>query len=238
MSHTKGIFGPPACLPNNGGLVSCRILLFCSVILLGPPLLFFQEGCAKGGKSKSAEADLLPANETAFEGGLTGTAEDTGASINRKNFRGRGGKYDIPTGSKPSPLFGAKPFTQQMLRFEEFGSLSLPEPEDETPGKPFPAPSDARSGPQGNALDDFLAQEIFPFPTRKANETYRNPWQPEIEEFLGRPRAEGQASGAISARGNTEAGAEVACSLAGRTRKASEAREDAGGERPHHHGTL
>jgi hypothetical protein len=68
-----------------------------------------------------------------------------------------GGGYDIPTGSKPIPLFGAKPFTQQILRFEEFGSLSLPEPEDETSGKPFPAPPDARSGPQGNALDGVRA---------------------------------------------------------------------------------
>ena len=195
MSHTKRIFGPPACIPNNGGRVSCRILLFCSALLLGPPLLFFQDGYAKSGKSKGSEEELMHANKTAFEGGRTGTAEDTGASINSKNFRRQGGKYDIPTGSKPSPLFGAKPFTQQMLRFEEFGSLSLPEPEDETPGKPFPAPPDAWSGPQGNALDDFLAQEIFPFPTRKANETYRNPWQPEIEEFLGRPLDDPPAEG-------------------------------------------
>ena len=160
MSHTKRIFGPPACIPNNGGRVSCRILLFCSALLLGPPLLFFQDGYAKSGKSKGSEEELMHANKTAFEGGRTGTAEDTGASINSKNFRRQGGKYDIPTGSKPSPLFGAKPFTQQMLRFEEFGSLSLPEPEDETPGKPFPAPPDTRSGPQGNALDGV--QATFP----------------------------------------------------------------------------
>src|SRR5690606_11857938 len=28
-------------------------------------------------------------------------------------------KFDIPTGAPPSPLFGAQPFTQKMLRFEE-----------------------------------------------------------------------------------------------------------------------
>ena len=31
--------------------------------------------------------------------------------------------FDIPTGAPLSPLFGAQPFEQQMLRFEEFGPM-------------------------------------------------------------------------------------------------------------------
>ena len=33
--------------------------------------------------------------------------------------------FNIPTNGKPSPLFGAEPFTQQLLLFEEFGSEKL-----------------------------------------------------------------------------------------------------------------
>jgi len=33
---------------------------------------------------------------------------------------------DIPTGAPPSPRFGAQPFTQQMLLFEELGRDALP----------------------------------------------------------------------------------------------------------------
>ncbi|MDA1222659.1 MAG: hypothetical protein O3B85_11605, partial [Planctomycetota bacterium] len=33
---------------------------------------------------------------------------------------------DVPTGGTPSPLFGAQPFTQKLLRFEEFGTYDLP----------------------------------------------------------------------------------------------------------------
>ena len=38
----------------------------------------------------------------------------------------KSGGYDIPTGAPRSPLFGALPFTQKMLMFEEFGTRNVP----------------------------------------------------------------------------------------------------------------
>ena len=40
-------------------------------------------------------------------------------SVNAKDF-------DIPTGAPRSPTFGAAPFTEPMLMFEEFGTKPLP----------------------------------------------------------------------------------------------------------------
>ncbi|WP_428261458.1 multicopper oxidase domain-containing protein [Haliangium sp.] len=144
--------------------------------------------------------DIEPheANAFAFEGGQTGTSEDPGEDINLNNVRTSGGGLDVPTGAKASPLFGAQPFVQQLLRFEEFGMQPLPA--STTAGAlTFPAPADALSNPDGAALDAFLAQDIFPYPTRLANETDANPWQTQIEAFVGRtldtPPAEGRPPG-------------------------------------------
>jgi len=140
--------------------------------------------------------DPVHANEGAFVGGVTGTFEDAGININDTNLRGGGG-FDIPSGGLPSPLFGAQPFTQRMLLFEEFGTD--PYPTSFPPGSPFPPPLNAQSGPAGPALDAFLAQSIFPAPTRLANEQDSNPWETQIEAFLGRqldtPPAEGRPPG-------------------------------------------
>ena len=59
-----------------------------------------------------------PVYKGALEGGPTGTAADQGltGAIAEDELDG-GGKYDVPTGGKPSPLFGARPFSQKMLRF-------------------------------------------------------------------------------------------------------------------------
>ncbi|ACY16794.1 multicopper oxidase domain-containing protein [Haliangium ochraceum] len=138
------------------------------------------------------------AYEPALEGGTTGTAEDAAEEFNTGNLRESGGGIDVPTGSKASPLYGAQPFTQKMLRFEEFGLQPLPT--STTAGTlSFPTPADAESSPTGAALDAFLAQDIFPYPTRLANVTDLNPWQTAIESFLGRtldtPPAEGRPPG-------------------------------------------
>lgn len=144
--------------------------------------------------------DLDPheANEFAFEGGTTGTAEDTEENLNHNNFRDSGGGLDVPTGAKASPLFGAQPFAQKLLRFEEFGMEPLPASTTAGP-LTFPTPPNAHSGPDGAALDAFLAQDIFPYPTRLANITDLNPWKTQIETFIGRtlasPPAEGRPPG-------------------------------------------
>src|SRR5262245_19759696 len=134
-----------------------------------------------------------PANEGALEG-PGGTAVDpglnnAGAANNRTN--------GVPTGGNPSPLFGALPFSQQMLLFEEFGTAPMPTAFPLQP--PFPQPQDAQHGPAAAALDQFLAQPLFPAPTRLANDRDANPWRAAIEAFLGRqlvtPPAEGRPPG-------------------------------------------
>ncbi|HET8746676.1 MAG TPA: copper oxidase, partial [Ramlibacter sp.] len=118
--------------------------------------------------------------------------------------------FDYPTNGLPSPLFGAQPWTQKMLMFEEFG----PEPLDanaEAGTLPFPRPTTGpapeqdpnnalRSTPESAALDAFLAQTgLMPFPTRESNTSVQNPWKADIELFLERfltnPPAEGRPPG-------------------------------------------
>ncbi len=130
---------------------------------------------------------------------LNQTVDVTATNINAANLQGNRG-LDVPTGSAPSPLFNAQPFTQQMLRFEEFGSRPLGPAGSVVRGSEFPAPFNAESSPSGTALDTFLSQYVdpagaalpAPFPTRLANDpdnggTDENPWKLQIEAFLGRP---------------------------------------------------
>ncbi len=154
---------------------------------------------------------LAPANEGAFEGGETGTHHDTGLhNAVPEDEQTSGGKFNIPTNSRPSPLFGAQSFTQRMLRFEEFGTEPL-DPTAPAPTMAFPRPtigaapeqdpfSVAMSAPEGESLEQFLGQAgIAPFPSEFANDYDLNPWQPDVEGFLGRaldtPPAEGRPPG-------------------------------------------
>jgi len=117
--------------------------------------------------------------------------------------------FNYPTNGKPSPLYGAQPFTQQLLLFEEFGPEKL---DPTTPAAPLPFPpaaigpapaqdpnNIARSAPPGSALDAFLRQPgLTPFPSQFANIVDRNPWQAQIEVFLNRhigSSAEGRPPG-------------------------------------------
>ncbi len=155
-------------------------------------------------------AQLPDANLGAFDGGATGTGEDAGENNSLgENEVDSDREFDVPTGGPLSPLFGAGEFEQQMLRFEEFGSerlagappLTTPFPSPTTGPAPEQDPLDvAASGPAGVAIEAFLDQAgIAPFPTMFANDVDANPWQPEIETFLGRaldtPPAEGRPPG-------------------------------------------
>ncbi|MGA1676628.1 MAG: hypothetical protein ACO377_09395 [Pseudomonadales bacterium] len=93
--------------------------------------------------------------------------------------------YDIPTGAPPSPLFGAEPFTQQMLLFEEFGMKSVPTSNCRN-CKPFPQVADCSSSPTGAALDAYLQQTLSPLPTVESNQSEPNVWHSRIEQCLGR----------------------------------------------------
>lgn len=120
--------------------------------------------------------------------------------------------FNYPTNGKPSPLFGAQPFTQQMLLFEEFGPSKL---DPTTPQGPltFPLPSlgnapeqdplnIARSGPAGSELDAFLKQPgLHPFPSQFANVLDRNPWKHPIEDFLNRQPIGSPAEGRPPGKG-------------------------------------
>ncbi|KAA0994712.1 copper oxidase [Pseudomonas sp. ANT_J12] len=117
--------------------------------------------------------------------------------------------FNYPTNGKPSPLFGAQPFTQQLVLFEEFGPEKL---DPTTPAAPLgfppaavgPLPQQdptnaARSAPPSAALDAFLRQPgLTPFPSQFSNVVDRNPWQAQIEVFLNRhigSSAEGRPPG-------------------------------------------
>ncbi|MDV6343325.1 multicopper oxidase domain-containing protein [Nitrosomonas sp. Is37] len=92
-------------------------------------------------------------------------------------------KFDIPTGTSPTPLFGAPPFSQKMLLLEEMGSQPLVE--CRTCTSTLPQPNNIRSSPKGAALDAFLKEPIHPFPMEQANIVLPNPWQDLIETHTG-----------------------------------------------------
>ena len=95
------------------------------------------------------------------------------------------GNDGIPSGGRPSPRFGAQPFTQQLLLFEEFGVEPMAT-EPVPPGLPLPCPQSPVTCPPGTELDAFLSQPLYPEPTVEANEQDMNPWRPLIESTLGR----------------------------------------------------
>jgi len=90
---------------------------------------------------------------------------------------------DVPTGAPPSPLFGAEPFTVELLRFEEFGTRPLPSGECASCDF-MPQPDGCESVPDSRDLDAFLAQPLHPLPTRMANTSLLNPWQSRLSECV------------------------------------------------------
>ncbi len=95
------------------------------------------------------------------------------------------GTSDIPTEAAASPLFGAQPYTQQLLLFEEFGPETMPTG-TAVPWTAFPQPQNLQSGPTPTALENFLAQAgVSPYPTEFSNVYETSPWKGAIETFLG-----------------------------------------------------
>jgi FtsP/CotA-like multicopper oxidase with cupredoxin domain len=120
--------------------------------------------------------------------------------------------FNFPTNGKPSPLFGAQPFSQQLLLYEEFGTEKL-DPTLPAPPLTFPVPtvgpaptqdpnSVARSAPSSAALDAFMRQPgLFPFPSQFSNVLDRNPWKAQIELFLNRQPVGSPAEGRPPGKG-------------------------------------
>ncbi|HMA07406.1 MAG TPA: copper oxidase, partial [Ramlibacter sp.] len=151
-----------------------------------------------------------PTNEGSFE--LYGGAYNTKQLERAANVLqpAQQSSFNYPTNGYPSPMFGALPFTQKMLMFEEFGPDKL-DPMQTPPTMPFPRPQVgawptqdpdmvSASGPAPSELDAFLSQNgMAPYPTEYANTSVANPWKSEIEDFLGRfltnPPAEGRPPG-------------------------------------------
>ncbi|MEY8689842.1 MAG: multicopper oxidase domain-containing protein [Leptothrix sp. (in: b-proteobacteria)] len=157
-----------------------------------------------GAAGMSMVATEAEPNHGAFEGGVTGTHVDPQAETSVPLSQQT--SVNLPTNSRPSPMFGAQPFTQQMLMFEEFGTEKLdPSVQAGTDTLPRPqigsAPGQdpagvARSAPEGAALEHFLAQAgIAPYPTRFSNTDAENPWKADIETFLHRQLTSAPAEG-------------------------------------------
>ncbi|HLF98230.1 MAG TPA: hypothetical protein VI457_13895, partial [Methylococcaceae bacterium] len=87
---------------------------------------------------------------------------------------------NVPTDAPPSPLFGAQPFTQKMLLFEEFGLQPMPTVAA-SPDTVLPPPRDCLRGPEDGPLDAFLAKSLFPLPTQEAYLGSPNPWETQIK---------------------------------------------------------
>jgi manganese oxidase len=136
-------------------------------------------------------AALPEANAGSFQGGPTGTKADTqlNGSIPLAAQQNNG-NIDVPTNSKPSPLFGAQPFSQKLLLFEEFGPEKV-DPNTVAGTNPLPPISAG-----GAALEAFLAQPgLSPYMSQFSNTTDQNPWKSAIETFMGRPLAQAPAEG-------------------------------------------
>jgi manganese oxidase len=102
-------------------------------------------------------------------------------------------EFDIPTGAPPSPLFGAQPFTQPVLLFEEFGLKPLPGSACVNCAPP-PTPADCANAPDTAAIDAFLRQPLWPAPSREANIAQPNPWAGRVGACI-RPLSKSAAEG-------------------------------------------
>ncbi|MFZ4603001.1 MAG: multicopper oxidase domain-containing protein [Caulobacterales bacterium] len=86
---------------------------------------------------------------------------------------------NVPTDAPPSPLFGATPFSQKVVLFEEFGTKTMPTTAAAV--NPLPPPSSCQGTPASAALDAFLAQPLSPLPTVQANTSKPNLWKASVE---------------------------------------------------------
>lgn len=101
--------------------------------------------------------------------------------------------FDIPTDGPRSPTFGAQPFTQRVMLFEEFGTFPMPTTAC-TNCAPLPPVTSCFSGPSGTALDSFLRQPLWPAPTREANTSRGSYWASAVGSCV-RPLATSAVEG-------------------------------------------
>ena len=86
----------------------------------------------------------------------------------------------LPTPSCANPV---TPFSAKLLIFEEFGVRGMPdEVSIPTIGPSLPGVADCKSMPDGQALDGFLSDTIYPFPTRQSDDALPNAWVGKVRE--------------------------------------------------------
>ena len=98
---------------------------------------------------------------------------------------------DIPSGLPPSPLtfiaggvpYSVTSFSQQMIRFEEFGTHPMPTTFAPS-GLTLPPPTTCDSRPDPVAVDAVLDAPLWPEPTIEANTNLDNPWASMINTCI------------------------------------------------------
>jgi len=174
-------------------IASMTLTLVLVVAISGWAIPAFGQGKLIGEGTRQAKPEMGPVDwsTTNFDAGLRGGEQD-------------GGGCNVPTDAAHSPLFGSEPFSQHMLRFEEFGSRPLATEDKYTdcgqdydpkgPGycPPLPAPKlggtskgglyTAYGSPTNDQLDMTLRYPLYPYPTEEANKYFPNPWQDAIEQ--------------------------------------------------------
>ncbi len=179
--------------PSTLRIFALTLLSFFIAFSIGV-LPAFAQGKLVGEATRQVHPEL-PANPPGALSGTLGGVQE-------------GGGCNVPTDAAHSPLFGSLPFTQHMLRFEEFGSKPLAPEEgygdctqdSNKDGYGYCAPlaSPTQGGgskggsfygygcPDDKALDSSLDQPLYPYPTEYTNKYYANPWEQAIvDEHTG-----------------------------------------------------
>jgi hypothetical protein len=101
------------------------------------PSAYYDEPADRAGALNNI-LTLPEANEDSFDlpDGVKGTRAET--RIENVLPPSVQTSFNYPTNGKPSPLYGAQPFTQQLTLFEEFGPEKL---DPTTPAAPLPFPT-------------------------------------------------------------------------------------------------
>ena len=119
---------------------------------------------------------------------LTASVPTTGLVLSVALSASVASAQSIPSGGRPSPRFGAQPFTQQLLLAEEFGTRPIP-PSGELPegaAIQIECGGNLESCPSPLAIDSALASFPAPAPTRECNPLPQNPNKPLLEQMFGR----------------------------------------------------
>jgi len=120
---------------------------------------------------------------------LTATVPAAGLIVSVSLSASVASAQSIPSGGRPSPRFGAQPFTQQLLLAEEFGTRPMPATGDVPEGASFQIEraTSIASCPSSASIDSTLSAVPAPAPTRESNPLPQNRNKALIEELLGRP---------------------------------------------------